>query len=87
MSTFFILFLLTLTSAVIAKTSFLLMINGIGWGNKNMSICTDKIPGKFFFLTPDKKIGLFVLFVQNLVLNQFQFSVSFVKKKKTLTGN
>uniref|UniRef100_A0A914R1G3 chitin synthase n=1 Tax=Panagrolaimus davidi TaxID=227884 RepID=A0A914R1G3_9BILA len=44
LSAFFILFLLTLGSAVVAKSSFLLMINGIGWGNKNMSICADKIP-------------------------------------------
>ena len=46
LSAFFVLFLLTLGSAVVAKSSFLLMINGIGWGNRNMSICTDKIPGK-----------------------------------------
>uniref|UniRef100_A0A7E4VWA1 chitin synthase n=1 Tax=Panagrellus redivivus TaxID=6233 RepID=A0A7E4VWA1_PANRE len=43
-STFFILFFLTLGSAFVAKSSFLLMVNGIAWGGKNMSICADKIP-------------------------------------------
>uniref|UniRef100_A0A914D222 Calponin-homology (CH) domain-containing protein n=1 Tax=Acrobeloides nanus TaxID=290746 RepID=A0A914D222_9BILA len=43
-STFFILFLLTLGSAVVAKSSFFLMTSAIGYGGRNMTICTDKIP-------------------------------------------
>ncbi|TMS32863.1 hypothetical protein L596_000658 [Steinernema carpocapsae] len=43
-TTFFVLFLLTLMSATVAKSSFLLMTSAIGWGSQNMSICRDKIP-------------------------------------------
>ncbi|EYC16675.1 hypothetical protein Y032_0033g2779 [Ancylostoma ceylanicum] len=42
--TFVVLFLLTLGSAVVAKSSFLLMTSAIGWGGQNMTICRDKIP-------------------------------------------
>lgn len=44
-SSFFVLFFLTLGSAVVAKSTFLLMISGINSAEKNVSICTDKIPG------------------------------------------
>ncbi|CEF71032.1 Chitin synthase family-containing protein [Strongyloides ratti] len=43
-ATFFILFFLTLGSAVVAKSSFLLMTSAIGFAGKNMSICSDIIP-------------------------------------------
>uniref|UniRef100_A0A0N5BY92 chitin synthase n=1 Tax=Strongyloides papillosus TaxID=174720 RepID=A0A0N5BY92_STREA len=43
-ATFFILFFLTLGSAVVAKSSFLLMTSAIGFAGKNMSICRDIIP-------------------------------------------
>ncbi|KAK0393708.1 hypothetical protein QR680_000363 [Steinernema hermaphroditum] len=43
-TTFVVLFLLTLISATVAKSSFLLMTSAIGWGGQNMSICRDKIP-------------------------------------------
>ncbi|VDO40632.1 unnamed protein product [Haemonchus placei] len=42
--TFVVLFILTLGSAVVAKSSFLLMTSAIGWGGMNMTICRDKIP-------------------------------------------
>ncbi|VDL76918.1 unnamed protein product [Nippostrongylus brasiliensis] len=42
--TFVVLFVLTLSSAVVAKASFLLMTSAIGWGGQNMTICRDKIP-------------------------------------------
>ncbi|VDP20092.1 unnamed protein product [Heligmosomoides polygyrus] len=42
--TFVVLFVLTLGSAVVAKSSFLLMTSAIGWGGMNMTICRDKIP-------------------------------------------
>ncbi|CAI4232245.1 unnamed protein product [Auanema sp. JU1783] len=44
LATFLVLFLLTLSSAVVAKSSFLLMTSAIGWGGQNMTICRDKIP-------------------------------------------
>jgi hypothetical protein len=47
LSTFFLLFALTLISGVVAKASFLLMTAGIGNSGRNVSICADKIPGKF----------------------------------------
>ncbi|KAH7718857.1 CRE-CHS-2 protein [Aphelenchoides avenae] len=43
-STFFVLLVLTLLSAFVAKSTFLLMTSAIGYGNQNMTICTDKIP-------------------------------------------
>ncbi|VDM63073.1 unnamed protein product [Angiostrongylus costaricensis] len=42
--TFVVLFLLTLGSAVVAKSLFFLMTSAIGWGGMNMTICRDKIP-------------------------------------------
>uniref|UniRef100_A0A1I7XDG2 MFS domain-containing protein n=1 Tax=Heterorhabditis bacteriophora TaxID=37862 RepID=A0A1I7XDG2_HETBA len=47
--TFIVLFILTLSSAVVAKSSFLLMTSAIGWGGQNMTICRDKIPGILIF--------------------------------------
>ncbi|KAK6046620.1 hypothetical protein COOONC_15875 [Cooperia oncophora] len=47
--TFVVLFILTLGSAVVAKSSFLLMTSAIGWGGMNMTICRDKIPGMPFY--------------------------------------
>ncbi|KHN79269.1 hypothetical protein Tcan_11920, partial [Toxocara canis] len=43
-SCFFVLFFLTLGSAAVAKSTFLLMTSAIGWGGHNMTICNDKIP-------------------------------------------
>uniref|UniRef100_A0A158R449 chitin synthase n=1 Tax=Syphacia muris TaxID=451379 RepID=A0A158R449_9BILA len=43
-SCFFVLFFLTLISATVAKSSFLLMTSAVGWSGKNMTICNDKIP-------------------------------------------
>ncbi|MFH4979574.1 hypothetical protein AB6A40_006283 [Gnathostoma spinigerum] len=43
-SCFIILFLLTLTSAAVAKSLFLLMTSAIGWGGQTMVICNNKIP-------------------------------------------
>lgn len=39
LATFVVLFGLTLTSAVVAKSSFLLMTSAIGWGDQTMEIC------------------------------------------------
>ncbi|VDK63082.1 unnamed protein product [Anisakis simplex] len=43
-SCFFVLFILTLTSATIAKSAFLLMTSAIGSAGHNVTICNDKIP-------------------------------------------
>ncbi|VDD93431.1 unnamed protein product, partial [Enterobius vermicularis] len=43
-SCFFVLFFLTLISATVAKGSFLLMTSAVGWSDREMAICNDKIP-------------------------------------------
>lgn len=46
-ASFFLLFFITLGSAILAKSTLLLMISGINSAEKNVFICTDKIPGTF----------------------------------------
>ncbi|VDN55363.1 unnamed protein product [Dracunculus medinensis] len=43
-SSFLVLFSLTTISSVLAKSSFLLMTSAIGWKDKNVTICNDKVP-------------------------------------------
>ncbi|CAJ0581649.1 unnamed protein product, partial [Mesorhabditis spiculigera] len=43
-ATFVVLFVLTLVTATVSKTTFLLMTSAIGWAGKNMTICNDRLP-------------------------------------------
>ncbi|CAO4368072.1 unnamed protein product [Caenorhabditis nigoni] len=43
LATFVVLFLLTLSSAVIAKSTFILMTSAIGWGGQTITICNQVI--------------------------------------------
>ena len=52
LTAFVVLFALTLTSAVVAKSSFLLMTSAIGWGGRNTTICRiPTIPGTYFIVS------------------------------------
>ncbi|CAJ0955692.1 unnamed protein product, partial [Mesorhabditis belari] len=44
LGTFVVLFALTLITATVSKTTFLLMTSAIGWAGKNMTICNDRLP-------------------------------------------
>ncbi|KAL3086260.1 hypothetical protein niasHT_040052 [Heterodera trifolii] len=44
LGTFVILFVLTLTTSILAKSVALLMANGLGQAGTNVTICPDKIP-------------------------------------------
>ncbi|CAD6197537.1 unnamed protein product [Caenorhabditis auriculariae] len=43
LATFIVLFALTLSSAVVAKSAFLLMTSAIGWGDQTMTICNQVV--------------------------------------------
>lgn len=70
-TTFLVLFVLTLISAVLAKTTFLLMSSAIGQVDRNISICPDKIPGGETQFLP---------LIMSIFRSKNEWSVSFKQK-------